>query len=139
MRKQETPEVEKVKKVRHVPPLAFFYVLLIGILGLIWGVSESFSGFTTSPVRSGLAIGGIMEGLTFGCGFLLVAGLLWVNPRLGGFLLALLGAAVAILFRFKFDLVSFILAYIPILLGLFTLFRRSHPKGHDTIQPHAVR
>jgi hypothetical protein len=140
-RKTQHPEnpVPTPKAVHRKPLLAFFYCLILGLFVVVFGILESMSGFSSNPVRNDFAVGGLMEAIIPGGAFLLVAGMLWVHPTIGAILMILMGVGLSFVFGWTPKMMEPFLVYAPIILGIFSLFTRSHSRRHDKINPRAAK
>jgi len=119
---------------RRLPSVAFVVTLLIGLALTLFSVLESIGGFLARPIDTSAAFGGIMQIVTFGLPFFVIAWILWVRPRLGGLLLILVGVGFAVWMYFGWNNplrdwgIPLLLVGVPIVLGLITLIWPGKPR-----------
>ena len=121
---------------RRLPSVAFVVTLLIGLALKLFSVVESIGGFLARPVDTSAAFGGIMQIVTFGLPFFVVAWILWVRPRLGALILILVGVVFGAWMYFGWSrphnatdwIVRSLLVGVPIVLGVITLIWPGKPR-----------
>jgi hypothetical protein len=117
-----------------IPSLAFIVSLLTGFFWVVFGLAEGAVGVMKSPPDYMVMAGGIIEALTFGLPFLVIAWLLWWKPKAGSILLMIVGAAFAVWMAIGWTVINWIvpvvLVGIPLILGGYTLIREISKPMH---------
>ncbi|HEX9745879.1 MAG TPA: hypothetical protein VGB30_10680, partial [bacterium] len=108
--------------------------LLTGFFWVVFGLAEGAVGVMKSPPDYMVMAGGIIEALTFGLPFLVIAWLLWWKPKAGSILLMIVGAAFAVWMAIGWTVINWIvpvvLVGIPLILGGYTLIREISKPMH---------
>jgi hypothetical protein len=137
--KTERKEEKMEKTRRKIPSLAFIVTVLIGGFFTLFSIVESIGGFLTKPVDLSAGVGGLMQIVTFGLPFAVIAWLLWVKPKIGSLLLLIAGVSFGVWMYFGWRhpeklhdwIVPSMLVFLPIILGAlgtYTLVREYLPR-----------
>jgi hypothetical protein len=114
---------------RRLPSVALIVTMAVGLFWTWFSAMEFLGGITKSPPAMDEVVGGILQILTFGVPFFVIAWFLWSKPKIGAIILIAAGLVFGIwiggswnnMDRGIFDPVLWSFIGAPIILGAYTL------------------